>query len=89
MCRITQEHISMLENNIHKPNPEKFNSLTTALNVDQSLVYLLSIDPETDLREPYRTKFNELFPKFKENVEAFYELYKMQTDDRTGLRKVS
>ena len=70
---ISRVALSEIERDKRRPNADTLEQLAVALNTQPVFIYLIAIDPETDMTEENRARFNKLFPNFHEKLLTFLE----------------
>lgn len=65
--------ISLIENGKKRPSAETLDKIAKVFNIDVAFIALIAINPQTDMSESAREKFNHLFPNFQQHILGFIE----------------
>jgi transcriptional regulator with XRE-family HTH domain len=71
LISISKNAMSSIELGKSKPSDTNLAKIAEVLKVEVSFIYLLAIDPEKDMSDESRAKFNKLFPDFNNKLLTF------------------
>ncbi|SFE34002.1 Helix-turn-helix [Chitinophaga sp. CF118] len=63
--------ISLIESGKKNPSEETLDKIAKVFKTDPAFIALVAINPETDMNEEAREKFNDLFPNFQQRILQF------------------